>query len=197
MPSDKAFNDYDWDVIAEAMGGKIRSRGDRFVEIYLPPLPRGARSEYSHAMDLIISENGGEVNVSKIVPALADSVPYWSNAHPGGAVGDLTLASRLSQALAGEQIDYRLDLDSEHAGPVDPSLLIPTRPLTDAERRLLRHVDRWGSEGYPVGKQGRGWAWGTDDVPGPPVSFPTKREAVASFEQFLDILRASARAESA
>lgn len=196
MPSEKNFNDYDWDAIATAMGGKVRSRGDRFVEIYVPPLPRGG-TKYSDSLDLIISDNGGEVNVSKIVPALEESVPYWSNAHPGGAVGDLTLASRLNQALAGQRIDYDLDLDSEHAGPVDPRSLIPTRPLTDAERYLLADVESFGSEGYPVHGSGRRWTWGTADIPGPPTSFPTKREAVASFERYLEILMASAAAERA
>jgi len=65
------------------------------------------------------------------------------------------------------------------------------RGVTEDERALLNHVIRWGSDGYPVSKVGsRHWSWGPwRSVNGPPCVFPTKREAVASFERFLDILR--------
>ena len=63
------------------------------------------------------------------------------------------------------------------------------RGLTEGEVRLMTHVSRWGSDGYPITKYRNGkWAWGTDDVPGPPTVFKTKREAVASFEAFYGVL---------
>lgn len=63
------------------------------------------------------------------------------------------------------------------------------REITPAEARLMTHVMMFGSDGYPVQKLGpRSWTWGTDQVPGPPTTWPTKREAVASFEAFIDVL---------
>lgn len=62
------------------------------------------------------------------------------------------------------------------------------RGLTDGERSILTHVSRWGSDGYPIQKLGRGWTWGTSAVSGPPVVFKTKRAAVTSFEAFHDVL---------
>lgn len=64
------------------------------------------------------------------------------------------------------------------------------RGLTADERDLLTHVSRFGSEGYPVSKVGsRHWSWTWRGKCGPPTVFRTKREAVASFERFLDVLR--------
>ena len=64
------------------------------------------------------------------------------------------------------------------------------RGLTDDERRLLGHVTRWGSDGYPIRKLSHGkWIWGPFlSVNGPSVCFATKREAVASFEAFEHVL---------
>ena len=65
----------------------------------------------------------------------------------------------------------------------------PTRRgLSDDERSLLMHISRWGSDGYPVRRVGRKWAWDYREIKGPPVLFPTKREAVASFETFMGVL---------
>lgn len=57
------------------------------------------------------------------------------------------------------------------------------QPLTDDEAALLYHVMRFGSDGYPVRKLGRGWIvdqWRS--VKGPPITYKTKRAAVAQFE---------------
>jgi hypothetical protein len=63
------------------------------------------------------------------------------------------------------------------------------RKLTEDERALLTHTSMFGSDGYPINKLKRGWTWGPfRSVNGPPSVFKTKREAVASFERFLDIL---------
>lgn len=69
--------------------------------------------------------------------------------------------------------------------------------IEPGRRKLLSHVSRWGSDGYPVHKLGSGWTWGNDDVHGPPVAFKTKREAVASFERFYEIMVNESGAESA
>jgi len=61
------------------------------------------------------------------------------------------------------------------------------QPLTDDEAALLYHVTRWGSDGYPVRKLGRGWIvdqWRS--VKGPPVVYKTKRAAVAQFDAWLE-----------
>jgi hypothetical protein len=62
--------------------------------------------------------------------------------------------------------------------------------LSDDEQALLQHIMRWGSDGYPVKKVGsHHWAWGPwRGINGPPVVFPRRRDAVASFEAYIDIL---------
>ena len=63
------------------------------------------------------------------------------------------------------------------------------RGLTDDEKQLLGHVTRWGSDGYPIRKYSKGWMWGPFlSIQGPPVVFKTKREAIASFEAFEQVL---------
>ncbi len=63
------------------------------------------------------------------------------------------------------------------------------RGLSEDERALLTHVSRFGSDGYPVEKLGRGWSWGPwRSIKGPPCIYKTKREAVESFERFHDVL---------
>lgn len=60
---------------------------------------------------------------------------------------------------------------------------------TDAERRWHLHMSRWGRDGYPIRKRGRTWIWETAfGVGGAPVSYRTKREAVAAVEVFIGIL---------
>jgi hypothetical protein len=61
--------------------------------------------------------------------------------------------------------------------------------LTEGENSILRHTSMWGSDGYPVAKIGSRWQWiEMFGVKGAPVVYRTKREAVAAFEAFLDIL---------
>jgi hypothetical protein len=63
------------------------------------------------------------------------------------------------------------------------------RPMTEDERALLNHVSMWGSSGYPVQKVGRSWQWRDwRSVRGAPTTWKTKREAVAAFERFYDML---------
>ena len=62
--------------------------------------------------------------------------------------------------------------------------------LSKGENEWLTHMSRWGSDGYPICKRGRGWvferAYG---VGGAPTVFKTKRAAVTQCELFYDILR--------
>ena len=60
--------------------------------------------------------------------------------------------------------------------------------LTEDENALLAHLSHWGSNGYPIQKLGRGWTWSFRGIKGPPVIFKTRREAVASFEAYEQIL---------
>lgn len=63
------------------------------------------------------------------------------------------------------------------------------RNSTEDERALLNHVSMWGSAGYPINKAAGRWTWGPwRSVQGPPTRFKTKREAVASFERFYEML---------
>ena len=61
--------------------------------------------------------------------------------------------------------------------------------LSEDEAFVLTHVSRWGSDGYPIHKLGRGWAWGPMRGIGGSPKVRTKREAVRLFELYLDILR--------
>jgi hypothetical protein len=62
--------------------------------------------------------------------------------------------------------------------------------LTDSENSFLRHMSMWGSDGYPVQKLGRKWAWmDFCGVRGAPTLYPTKTLAVAAVERYLDVLR--------
>ena len=66
---------------------------------------------------------------------------------------------------------------------------IGIQSVTDDERDLLGHIRMWGSDGYPVRKVGsRHWAWSFRSLESR-VVFPTKREAVASFERHVTELR--------
>jgi hypothetical protein len=62
--------------------------------------------------------------------------------------------------------------------------------LSEDERFVLTHISRWGSDGYPIKKVGsRHWTWGPiRSINGPPVLFPTKKQAVESFEKYHDSL---------
>jgi len=59
--------------------------------------------------------------------------------------------------------------------------------LTEDERRALTHDSRWGSDGNPIIKLGRKWAyeWGGRTSP----LYTTKREAVEAWEIQLAIYR--------
>lgn len=71
------------------------------------------------------------------------------------------------------------------------------RKLTEDERALLRHVGMWGSEGYPIQKFARKWSWGGFlSIKGPTIMFRTKREAIASFETYYEVLRRLAGEEA-
>ena len=61
--------------------------------------------------------------------------------------------------------------------------------LSENEERFLSHMGRWGSDGYPVMKTGRGWIW--DEfcgIKGAPTTYSTKKAAIAAIEAYIDIL---------
>jgi hypothetical protein len=64
------------------------------------------------------------------------------------------------------------------------------RGIRLGEERLMNHISMFGSDGYPIGKLGRGWVWlwSWDTVTGPPTVWKRKKDAVAYVEKFLDIL---------
>jgi hypothetical protein len=61
--------------------------------------------------------------------------------------------------------------------------------LTEGENQFLQHMQRWGSEGYPVSKLGRKWqferAFGAG---GSPILYTTKTLAVKAVEAYVEIL---------
>jgi hypothetical protein len=91
-----------------------------------------------------------------------------------------------------------LNVDKYEAVPILQYLVSingsSTKPaLTELESFMLNHISRFGSTGYPVQKVGsHHWSWqygNGDDSHACPVVFPTKKQAVASFEGHLEILR--------
>jgi hypothetical protein len=64
------------------------------------------------------------------------------------------------------------------------------RGITANEKELIDHISRWGSDGYPIQKcKGGKWIWFEFfGVKGAPTVYKTKREAVAAFEDFHQIL---------
>lgn len=61
------------------------------------------------------------------------------------------------------------------------------RGLSEDERALMTHILMWGSDGYPVQKQGRYWGWSFRSLASGKL-YRTKREAVHNFEAYHDIL---------
>ena len=62
--------------------------------------------------------------------------------------------------------------------------------LSENEKRILTHISRWGSDGYPIHKSGNKWMWVEFfGINGAPTIYKTKKEAFAAFEIFLDVLR--------
>lgn len=70
------------------------------------------------------------------------------------------------------------------------TITVTARGLTNDELQLLKHISMFGSTGYPVRKFRSGkWTWGPfRSIQGPPTVFKTKREALASFEAFHQVL---------
>lgn len=61
--------------------------------------------------------------------------------------------------------------------------------LSDNEESFLRHMMRWGSDGYPVSKVGQSWHWvDFRGCSGAPTVYKTKREAEVAVENYIDIL---------
>lgn len=63
--------------------------------------------------------------------------------------------------------------------------------LNENESSFLRHMTRWGSDGYPVRKlEGAHWVWNEFfGIKGAPIVYRTKRACVAAIEAYLDVLR--------
>ena len=62
--------------------------------------------------------------------------------------------------------------------------------LSDAENHFMQHIQRFGSDAYPIRKVGNGkWIW-TEfwGVEGAPTVYRTKREGFAAIERYLEVL---------
>ena len=62
-----------------------------------------------------------------------------------------------------------------------------SRPLAPDEERLLTHISRFGSDGYPVEKIAGRWIWRYCSLSAP-VVYKTRRECTAAFEAFHGML---------
>jgi hypothetical protein len=61
-------------------------------------------------------------------------------------------------------------------------------PLTNDEAGLIIHIERWGSDGYPISRLGRKWQIGSfRSWKGFPILFKTKTAAVKQFEAWHDL----------
>ena len=61
--------------------------------------------------------------------------------------------------------------------------------LTEDENFIIGHISMFGSDAYPVRKMGGKWfVTGLRGIGAFPTAFKTKREAVARFELFHDLL---------
>lgn len=61
--------------------------------------------------------------------------------------------------------------------------------LDAAEKEFLDHMQRWGSDAYPLQKVSRGWVWNEAfGIKGAPVVYKTKREARQAIERYIDAL---------
>jgi len=98
----KNFADFNWREIAQLMGGKLLRSDAKEIHVWVPKLND----------KIIITDNGGEVNISVEKPLIPHSVPYTSS---GFTVREETLAYRLWNSITGKPIDYSFDVDSEGA----------------------------------------------------------------------------------
>lgn len=126
------FGDFNWKFIAKKLGLAFEKTGPQEVRMF-------GRIGH-HYGNLWISENGGEVNIFEMRPAIDFSVPYTSTK---ADIGDETMAYRLERALTGQPIDYDLDLDH----PTPPDLPIDDDSLhgADYEQEGLRQVGEAGA----------------------------------------------------
>lgn len=66
------------------------------------------------------------------------------------------------------------------------------RGLSADEQTLMVDLRHWGADAYPIDKVGSRWTWSFRSICSPQV-FRTKREAVASFEAYREVLREALR----
>jgi len=90
----------------------------------------------------------------------------------------------------------RFEAESAHARAIEArgAALADTRwdrgqrDLTVDERDALSHSSRWGSDGRPIERIGRGWTYRWRSIEAPAL-YRTKREAVDAWETLLAIYR--------
>lgn len=65
----------------------------------------------------------------------------------------------------------------------------PTATISKDEYAWLQHIQRWGSDAYPVRKIGRKWSFERMfNVGGTPTLYTTQRKAIEAVELFYDHL---------
>jgi hypothetical protein len=94
------FEQFDWREIADLLGAHLGDCSKSEACMYLPP--RCVDGVWKGSRNLIVSDNGGEVNVSEILPALPDSIPLPA----AYAEPSMAMAHRLICALDGHKTDY-------------------------------------------------------------------------------------------
>jgi hypothetical protein len=92
--NETTMSDLHWREIAELLGAHVSSMSE--TEIRLSVMHNGRRRT------LILTDNGGELNISELVP-VGDSVPYTTS---DTTIGSLTMANRLLCRLDGEDIPF-------------------------------------------------------------------------------------------
>lgn len=97
----KDFNSFNWREIARLLGATLKRHDKAAKQVHLYMFGAGTG-------DIIISDNGGEVNISEIRPLVSQSVPYTSNLFD---VGEMTLADRIFKTIKGHKIDWKRNVD--------------------------------------------------------------------------------------
>jgi hypothetical protein len=107
----KEFKNMDWSTVAKWMGGTLVHADLNRGEVIVHRSGYFEGETWVASETLVISDNGGEVNVSAIVPRLSHSIPYDQTLR---TVGPATLGCWLQQALNGaaDKIDYNEDFDA-------------------------------------------------------------------------------------
>lgn len=103
-----SFNSIDWERVVKGLGFEILERKSKELLLRIPG------TEAEGGGKLLVTDNGGEINLGRIVyqPVYAGAAGSVAYTNHGGRVGAYTMAYRIRCALEGSPIDYQADYDA-------------------------------------------------------------------------------------